>query len=133
MLAPWTRRVSPAHEGQPAGQSEQPDRLVRGVSRDRGTGGLCRTHGLALIGDEVFADYLLSIDAVPSSVLGQQAALTFGLGGLSKAAGLPQVKLGWIGIGGPDDDVNDALRSAGRHRRCVLVRFHTGSGGPAGA
>ena len=28
--------------------------------------------------------------------------LTFTLGGLSKAAGLPQLKLGWILVGGPD-------------------------------
>ena len=27
--------------------------------------------------------------------------LTFRLGGLSKSAGLPQVKLGWIARGGP--------------------------------
>jgi aspartate/methionine/tyrosine aminotransferase len=28
--------------------------------------------------------------------------LTFSLGGLSKSAGLPQVKLGWIAVSGPD-------------------------------
>jgi aspartate/methionine/tyrosine aminotransferase len=36
-------------------------------------------------------------------------ALTFSLGGLSKSAGLPQVKLGWIGVGGPAEKVDRAL------------------------
>ena len=35
------------------------------------------------------------------SVLQQSRALAFGLGGLSKSVGLPQVKLAWIGVGGP--------------------------------
>ena len=35
--------------------------------------------------------------------------LTFSLGGLSKSAGLPQLKLGWIGVGGPSDKVDKAL------------------------
>jgi aspartate/methionine/tyrosine aminotransferase len=39
----------------------------------------------------------------------QREALTFSLGGLSKAAGLPQLKLGWIAVGGPDDAVRAAL------------------------
>jgi alanine-synthesizing transaminase len=82
---------------------------------------LCEQHDLALIGDEVFAEYTLndvggpprSADAaglLPCvSVLTQQRALTFCLGGLSKSIGLPQVKLGWIGIGGPDALVGAAL------------------------
>jgi alanine-synthesizing transaminase len=37
------------------------------------------------------------------------AALTFHLGGLSKSAGLPQVKLGWILVDGPDDLVREAM------------------------
>ena len=35
--------------------------------------------------------------------------LTFSLGGLSKSAGLPQLKLGWIGFGGPSSKVDEAL------------------------
>jgi hypothetical protein len=35
--------------------------------------------------------------------------LTFRLGGLSKSAGLPQVKLGWIAVAGPDALVAEAL------------------------
>jgi alanine-synthesizing transaminase len=70
----------------------------------------CRAHGLALIGDEVFAEYVLDADLPrTSSVLSQRQALTFGLGGLSKGLGLPQLKLGWIVTTGPDELVRPAL------------------------
>jgi aspartate/methionine/tyrosine aminotransferase len=64
--------------------------------------GICASHGLALIGDEVFADYVFA-EADPGriSVLAQDRVLTFGLGGLSKSAGLPQLKLGWMAMTGP--------------------------------
>ena len=72
---------------------------------------LCRQRGLRLVVDEVFSRY--PIDPLPGSgrsVLEQPAdALTFVLGGLSKAVGLPQVKLGWIVVDGPDDEVDAAL------------------------
>lgn len=45
----------------------------------------------------------------PVSVLGGTDVLTFALGGLSKAIGLPQVKLGWILAGGPAAAVGAAL------------------------
>jgi alanine-synthesizing transaminase len=70
---------------------------------------LAAAHGWAIIGDEVFADYPL--DPAPSAahVLPGARVLTFSLGGLSKSAGLPQLKLGWIGFGGPPARVDDAL------------------------
>ena len=69
---------------------------------------LAREQQLAIIADEVFADYPIS-GPPPQSVLRQPAALTFALGGLSKTAGLPQVKLGWIGVGGPAALVDQAM------------------------
>ena len=36
-------------------------------------------------------------------------ALTFTLSGLSKIAGLPQMKFAWIAVGGPDEPVREAL------------------------
>jgi alanine-synthesizing transaminase len=62
---------------------------------------LCNEHDLSLIADEVFVDYAL--DAPPDRVTDvalQTEALAFSLGGLSKSAGLPQLKLGWIVVGG---------------------------------
>lgn len=70
----------------------------------------CRERNLALIGDEVFAEYVLDADLPrTASVLGQQQALAFSLGGLSKGLGLPQLKLGWIAATGPDDLVRPSL------------------------
>jgi alanine-synthesizing transaminase len=63
----------------------------------------------AIIGDEVFADYPLDPAPAATPVLPGADVITFSLGGLSKSAGLPQLKLGWIGFGGPAKDVDDAL------------------------
>lgn len=73
---------------------------------------LALRHGLAIIADEVFGDYAfpgLSADRLPSFV-GPRRALTFVLSGLSKVVALPQVKLGWIGVLGPDDVAMEAMR-----------------------
>jgi len=78
----------------------------------RGLASFCREKGMALIGDEVFAEYPAGPDPErASSVLQAEGVLTFTLGGLSKLAGLPQLKLGWIGLGGPED-----LRREARER-----------------
>jgi aspartate/methionine/tyrosine aminotransferase len=79
----------------------------------------CNERQVALIIDEVFADYLLTpapdaqmADSARQLVAragAENAALTFRLGGLSKSAGLPQVKLGWILVEGPDATVHEAL------------------------
>jgi aspartate/methionine/tyrosine aminotransferase len=71
----------------------------------------CASRGLALIGDEVFCDYLLvpGGDASPS-VLNGGEALAISLGGLSKSVGLPQLKLGWMAVGGPEALVGPALQ-----------------------
>jgi alanine-synthesizing transaminase len=69
----------------------------------------CAARGLALIGDEVFADYLIDPGPDRARVLEQADALTFSLGGLSKSAGLPQMKLGWMAAGGPPALVHAAL------------------------
>jgi alanine-synthesizing transaminase len=63
---------------------------------------LCREHNLALISDEVFADYVFNREApLTRSLSGLDEVLTFCLSGLSKVAALPQMKLGWIVTGGP--------------------------------
>jgi alanine-synthesizing transaminase len=70
---------------------------------------LAAARGWAIIGDEVFADYPLDPAPEATHVLAGADVLTFSLGGLSKSAGLPQLKLGWIGVGGPSDKVDKAL------------------------
>jgi len=69
----------------------------------------CREHKLALIVDEVFLDY--AHDGIPRSTFANnQDVLTFTLSGLSKIAGLPQMKLGWIAVSGPEEEVSAAMR-----------------------
>ena len=67
-------------------------------------------NGLALVVDEVFADYGFDGDAGRVvSVAAGSIALTFTLNGISKLAGLPQMKLGWIVVSGPADLRDEAL------------------------
>jgi len=70
---------------------------------------LSASRGWAMIGDEVFADYALDPAPHATHVLAGSDVLTLSLGGLSKSAGLPQVKLGWIGFGGPVSKVDEAM------------------------
>ncbi len=62
---------------------------------------------MALISDEVFYDFPLATEPGPS-LAGNIPALTFTLGGLSKYLGLPQMKLAWIILSGPDHLVDEA-------------------------
>jgi alanine-synthesizing transaminase len=64
---------------------------------------------IPLIGDEVFADYRLDSAPAATHVLADGDVVAFSLGGLSKSAGLPQLKLGWIGFGGPSHLVDEML------------------------
>ncbi len=70
---------------------------------------LAAERNLPLIGDEVFADYRLDPSPASTHVLAASDVLAFSLGGLSKSAGLPQLKLGWIGFGGPAAKVDEAI------------------------
>jgi alanine-synthesizing transaminase len=95
-LSPRTRLLALIHPGNPTGSflsaAEQGAMLA-----------LCASRGLPLISDEVFADYGLTEapHAGPAAASGE--ALSFSLGGLSKSAGLPSWKLGWIRVGGPPE------------------------------
>jgi hypothetical protein len=67
-------------------------------------------NGMALIVDEVFYDFAWGADpGRTSSLAPPQEALTFTLSGLSKAAGLPQMKLGWVHVAGPEPLVRPAI------------------------
>ena len=73
--------------------------------------GLCAARGLALVADEVFADYELTPGTRASAgrMVERRGVLMISLGGLSKTVGLPQVKLAWIAAGGPPELVDPAL------------------------
>jgi alanine-synthesizing transaminase len=72
---------------------------------------ICAGRGITIIADEVFAEYQLRPGACVDAgrVLDVRQALVFSLGGLSKSVGLPQVKLGWMAVGGPGELVAAAL------------------------
>jgi aspartate/methionine/tyrosine aminotransferase len=70
---------------------------------------VCRTRGWALIADEVFADYPLDVTNPLTDIAARDEVLSFTLGGLSKSVGLPQLKLGWCIVGGPQLERDAAL------------------------
>ena len=62
----------------------------------------CAAREVALISDEVFADYAFGPDPHRVSTVAEvEECLAFSMSGLSKIAGLPQMKLGWIVAAGP--------------------------------
>lgn len=68
---------------------------------------ICAERGLALIVDEVFLDFCLGAER-PSSFAGNSDALTFTLSGISKICGLPQMKVAWLAVNGPQKTKNEA-------------------------
>jgi alanine-synthesizing transaminase len=103
-ITPGTRALLLVTPNNPTGSFVTPHELDRLAA-------LCAPREIAIIADEVFADYELEPGAAAAA--GDPAArrdvLTFSLGGLSKSAGLPQVKLGWIAVSGPDALVASAM------------------------
>src|ERR1019366_4280757 len=67
--------------------------------------------GLPIVSDEVFARYPLREDATRarSALEANGAPLVFALGGLSKLAALPQVKLAWMAVGGDESRIGQAM------------------------
>ncbi len=58
---------------------------------------ICTQREIVLISDEVFSDYSFGDDPERVGTLaGIDAGMAFSMSGLSKIAGLPQMKLGWI-------------------------------------
>ena len=103
-ITPRTRAVLVVSPNNPTGSFVTADELDRLAA-------ICAPRDIAIIADEVFADYELEPGAASRAgrVATRRDVLSFALGGLSKSAGLPQVKLGWMAVGGPDSLVAEAL------------------------
>jgi len=103
-ITPRTRGIVVVNPNNPTGSFLKRAELARLDS-------LAAANGLAILSDEVFRDYAFDEDAERASTLvGDRQALTFSMSGLSKIAGLPQMKLGWIVASGPNrDKALDAL------------------------
>jgi alanine-synthesizing transaminase len=101
-ITPQTRAIVVVHPNNPTGHftSAQEREALQQV---------CHQHGLVLIVDEVFLDYA-AIPGVPqaSFASGEHPVLTYVLSGLSKVAGLPQMKSAWIAVFGPTPLLEEA-------------------------
>jgi alanine-synthesizing transaminase len=87
-ITPHTRAIVLVHPNNPTGhftKSWEAQELAK----------LCREHELSLIVDEVFLDYVFK-GTVASFTRGLEGVPVFVVSGLSKIAGLPQMKAGWI-------------------------------------
>jgi aspartate/methionine/tyrosine aminotransferase len=102
-LTSRTRAIVLVNPNNPTGSFIKPGELTE-LAR------LARSRGLALISDEVFSDYALPPGGASHATLaGSDECLAFAMSGLSKIAGLPQMKLGWIVVNGPEDLWRDAF------------------------
>jgi alanine-synthesizing transaminase len=120
-----TRAVVVVHPNNPTGsyvKRTELDALVR----------LCLERDLALISDEVFSDYDFAPDPHRAGTLALVTdCLAFSMSGLSKIAGLPQMKLGWIAVSGPEalraeafeklEWIADTYLSVGTPVQCAAV------------
>src|SRR5215472_16046521 len=69
---------------------------------------LCAAREMAIVADEVFLDYASSPELQPTFAF-PNSALIFTLSGLSKIALLPQMKLAWTVVSGPEELVRTAV------------------------
>jgi len=103
-ITPRTRAIALVHPNNPTGHFTK-------LKERELIEQLCCEHGLALIVDEVFLDYpLAQMNGGSSFAVGPHPALTFVLSGMSKIAGLPQMKAAWIAAFGPKPDLESALQ-----------------------
>jgi alanine-synthesizing transaminase len=94
--SPRARAVVVVNPGNPSGaflKSDERRTLVQ----------FCAERSLAIVSDEVFADFAFAEDPRRVASLAKDGpALVFTLGGLSKSCALPQLKLAWTAVTGPD-------------------------------
>ena len=101
-IGPKTKAIVVVHPNNPTGHTT-------GVAERARLEMICERHGLALIVDEVFLDYSLEEERQESFAVGPHPVLTFVLSGMSKIAGLPQMKVGWIVGLGPEEERRQAM------------------------
>jgi alanine-synthesizing transaminase len=101
-LSDRSRAVLVVHPNNPTGSFVKKDEAVRLAQ-------LCARRDLAIVADEVFLDYSGGSE-MPASFAFESPALTFTLSGLSKISLLPQMKLAWMVVSGPDELVREAMQ-----------------------
>ena len=94
-ITPETRAIVLVHPNNPTGHFTKPWEIEALAE-------LCREFDLSLIVDEVFLDYGFAGAEARSFGAGVKGVPVFVVSGLSKIAGLPQMKAAWILAAGPE-------------------------------
>jgi alanine-synthesizing transaminase len=98
-----TRAAIVVHPNNPTGSYLSP-------AEQEAVAAVAAEHDAALISDEVFYDFPFDDRVLRAQPAARRSdVLAFSLGGLSKSAGLPHYKLGWIHVGGPEEKKRAAL------------------------
>ena len=124
-----TRAIMLVHPNNPTGHFTKPweaQELAR----------VCREFNLSLIVDEVFLDYGISATG-RTFAAGLEDVPVFVVSGLSKIAGLPQMKASWIAVTGPGREqalerlevIADTFLSMNAPVQCALPVWLDGRGG----
>jgi aspartate/methionine/tyrosine aminotransferase len=125
-ITPATRAIVIVHPNNPTGHFTKPweaEELAR----------LCREFDLSLIVDEVFLDYGFA-GTGRSFASGLEGVPVFVVSGLSKIAGLPQMKAAWIVATGPEqvaaldrlEVIADTFLSMNAPVQCALPKWLEG-------
>jgi alanine-synthesizing transaminase len=93
-ITPRTRAIIVVSPNNPTGHFCKADEMRR-LSQ------ICLEGNLALIADEVFLDFSFGKDSFPTFASNNKV-LTFTMSGLSKISGLPQMKVSWLIVTGPE-------------------------------
>jgi aspartate/methionine/tyrosine aminotransferase len=96
-IGPLTRAIILVHPNNPTGHFTKPWE-VESLAQ------LCREHHLSLIVDEVFLDFGIAAQG-ESFAHGIDGVPVYVVSGLSKIAGLPQMKAAWIVATGPEREL----------------------------
>lgn len=70
---------------------------------------IANRHGLAIVSDEVYSEFIYDLPAFPRVNTVGQPRLLFTLNGISKMFALPALKLGWIVVSGAEAQVARAV------------------------
>jgi len=129
-ITPLTRAIVLVHPNNPTGHFTKPWEAKELAQ-------ICREFDLALIVDEVFLDYEFSGsmgDKPASFAAGIEGVPVFVVSGLSKIAGLPQMKAAWIVAAGPEalaaqerlEVIADTFLSMNAPVQCALTAWLEG-------
>jgi alanine-synthesizing transaminase len=99
-ITPRTRGIIVVHPNNPTGHFTKAEETMQ-------LNQICSGKKMAVLADEVFLDF--SVGMAGKSFVANTRALTFTMSGISKISGLPQMKLAWLAVSGPEDLKREAM------------------------